>query len=271
MKKLISIAILTAAMLAVTVQAQNNSDRFPVTLSDPSKPALVRVNLLNGSISVTTHSGKDIIVEGRGTAGRTGAPEIRDGLRRIDTNSRGLRIEEANNVVTVSNQNFSNGGNIEIQVPVKTNLKLTGLNSGTILVDGVDGEIEVQNTNGNIRLINVSGSVVAHSMNANLFATIREVTPNKPMSFSSMNSSVDVTLPPSTKANLKIRADNGGAWSDFDVQVKPSTPAVVEDSRRVNGRFRIETDNTTSGTINGGGADIELRTFNGNIYLRKAK
>src|SRR5688572_7353335 len=137
MKKLISIATLAAAMLAATAQAQNSSDRFPVPLSDPSKPALVRVNLLNSSITITTHSGKDIIVEGRGVAGRTGAPEVRDGLRRIDTVSRGLRIEEANNVVTVSNQNFSNGGNIEIQVPVKKNLKVTSLN-GDVLVDGVD-------------------------------------------------------------------------------------------------------------------------------------
>src|SRR5204862_2471499 len=130
------------------------------------------------------------------------------------------------------------GGNIEIQVPAKTNLKLNALN-GTILVDGVDGEIDAQNTNGDVRLVNVSGSVVAHAMNGNLFATVREVASNKPMSFSSMNSNVDVTLPPSTRANLKIRADNGSAWSDFEVQAKPSVPPVIEDNRRGNGRFRI--------------------------------
>jgi hypothetical protein len=270
MKKRISTAILVAAIFAVTAQAQNNSDRFPVTLSDPAKPALVKVNLFNGSITVKTYSGKDVIVEGRAVAGRSQGPEVRDGLRRIDTNQKGLTIEESSNVVTVSNQNFLQGGNIELQVPIKTNLKLNAVN-GTILVDGVDGEIDVQNTNGDIRLVNVSGSVVAHAMNGNLFATIREIASNKPMSFSSMNSNVDVTLPPSTKANLKIRADNGSAWSDFEVQSRPSAPAVVEDNRPRNGRFRIETDSATNGTINGGGSDIDLRTFNGNIFLRKAK
>jgi hypothetical protein len=30
-------------------------------------------------------------------------------------------------------------------------------------------------------------------------------------------------------------------------------------------------DRSIYGTINGGGPDFELRTFNGDIYLRKAK
>jgi hypothetical protein len=37
------------------------------------------------------------------------------------------------------------------------------------------------------------------------------------------------------------------------------------------GRYRIEVDKTINGSINGGGAEIELRTRNGNIYLRKGK
>ena len=122
MKRLVSIAALVAAMFAATVQAQDNSDRFPVTLSDPSKPALVKVNFMNGSISVRTHTGKDIVVEGRAVAARGRNQETRDGLRRIDTNQRGLTIEEANNVVTVSRQSFNNGGNIEIQVVDRNDL-----------------------------------------------------------------------------------------------------------------------------------------------------
>ena len=275
MKTRISRAVLAVVMFAAVTQAaeaQDNSDRFAVPLSDPSKPALVNVNLLNGSISVRTHTGKDIIVEGSAVARRGQNTTTRDGLRRLDT-PRGLVIEEANNVVSVSSQGFSNSGGLEIQVPVKTNLKLRALNGGAIIVDGVDGEIDVQNTNGSIRLTNVSGSVVAHASNGNVLATVREVTPNKPMSFSSMNSNVDVTLPASTKANLKIRSDNGAAYSDFDVKLNPSAPPVTEDTRtnRGNGRFRIQTDHTTTGTINGGGLDVEIRTLNGNIFLRKGK
>jgi hypothetical protein len=102
-------------------------------------------------------------------------------------------------------------------------------------------------------------------------ASLRDMTANQPMSFITQNSNVDITLPPTAKANLKMRADNGEAYTDFDIQLRPATAPVVEDSRNRGGRFRIQTDRTINGTINGGGPDFEIRTLNGNIYLRKGK
>jgi hypothetical protein len=236
---------------------------------------------------VRTHSGRDVIVEGRAVANRQ--PAVRDGLRRIDTGGAGLTIEEQNNVLTISNGSFfGRGGNIDLQVPARTNLTLSAVNGGSITVDGVEGEIEVSNTNGNVTLTNVAGSVVAHAMNGRLVASMREVTAGKALSFTSMNSNVDVTLPASTKANLRIRADNGGAWTDFNIQNATSVPAVDDNRNRgttntnantnnnnpARGRaprVRIETARTTTGTINGGGPDVEIRTLNGDIFLRTGK
>jgi hypothetical protein len=81
-----------------------------------------------------------------------------------------------------------------------------------------------------------------------------------------------VTLPPGVKATLKLRSDQGEVYTDFDVQLQPqgSTPTVT-DSRTRDGRYRVAINNSIVGTINGGGPEFELRTFNGNIYLRKAK
>ena len=125
--------------------------------------------------------------------------------------------------------------------------------------------------NGDVRLTNVSGSVIANATNGKLSAIVREVAPNKSLSFVSMNSTIDVTLPPTAKANLKIRSNNGEIWTDFDFQRSSSAPVVENTRNGRNGAFRIEVDRTTNGTINGGGSNIELRTLNGNIYLRKAK
>jgi len=98
------------------------------------------------------------------------------------------------------------------------------------------------------------------------------VTAQKPMAFTSMNGAVDVTLPPLAKANLKLRSDNGDVFTDFDVQLQSQTRTpAVDDSRSRGGRFRLEVDRSVSGTINGGGPEFELRTFNGPIYLRKGK
>jgi DUF4097 and DUF4098 domain-containing protein YvlB len=105
------------------------------------------------------------------------------------------------------------------------------------------------------------------------------------MSFTSFNGNVDVTLPASAKASLKLRSDRGDVYTDFDVKTTAAPPASSSsDARDSRGRdrdrdrdrddrakFRLDTDRAIYGTINGGGPDFELRTFNGNIYLRKAK
>src|SRR5262245_11056088 len=128
MKKLVSIAILTGALLATTVcaQAQDNIDRATIPWSDPSRPGTVRVSMLSGTISVRTHTGKDVIIQARGDVGRNRRSDTNaEGLTRIDSGGGGFNVEEANNVLTISTLPLrGNGGTVDIQVPVKTNLTL---------------------------------------------------------------------------------------------------------------------------------------------------
>jgi hypothetical protein len=272
---MISVFTIAAVVFgAVSLAAQDtNADRVNVTWTDPARPGLVKVNLLNGGISVKTHTGRDVIIDARGVrTNRRGPAEI-GGLRRIDANPTGLRVEEQNNVMNITN-GFGGGccADLDIQVPARTNLELKTLNGGQIIVDGVEGELEITNSNGSVVLTNVAGSVVAHSLNGRVVVSLRQITSDKPMSFTSMNGVIDVTLPPTTKANMKMRTDHGEVYSDFDIQLRPSDnkPAVV-DGRRQGGPFRIEIDKSVMGTVNGGGPDFDFRTMNGNIFIRKAK
>jgi Toastrack DUF4097 len=250
----------------------DDPNRMTVMWSDPSRPGLLKVNLLSGGITVKTHEGQEVIIEARAGRRRRPAPAESAGLRRIDTGTAGLIVEEENNVMSVGTNWFSfNSADITIQVPARTNLSLKTLNGGNILVDGVEGEIEVTNLNGGVTLNNVAGSVVAHSMNGKVVAALRQVTENKPMAFTSMNGSIDVTLPASAKANLKMRTDNGEVYSDFEIERKASPPLpLISGPRNRNGRQRLEIGTNMYGAINSGGPDFDLRTFNGNIYIRKA-
>jgi len=256
-------------LLIVTVPAvapAQAQDTVTVNFSDPSRPGLLKITLLNGGIRVTGHSGKEVIIDGS-SGSRPRGPRPPAGLRRIDTDVNALSIEEENNVITVTSRNFGNSGNLDIQVPAKTNLNLKTTNGGNVSVDGVEGEIEVQNINGGVILNNVAGTVVAHSSNGRVQVNLRDISMNKPMSFSSMNGNVDLTLPATAKVNLKMQANNGGIWSDFDILLNPSSSSST-DGR---GRFNNRTDRTQIGTINGGGPDIDLRTFNGSVYIRKGR
>jgi DUF4097 and DUF4098 domain-containing protein YvlB len=89
----------------------------------------------------------------------------------------------------------------------------------------------------------------------------------KPISFSSTNGSIDVTLPADLKANLKIRSFNGSIWSNFDMKLTGGQP--VTGSGGPDGKFQVKFDRTTYGTINGGGVDASFSTLNGRILIQK--
>jgi DUF4097 and DUF4098 domain-containing protein YvlB len=143
------------------------------------------------------------------------------------------------------------------------------VNGGAIVVENISGEIEAQNMNGAVTINNASGSVVANSMNGKVNVSLSKVTPNKPMSFSTMNGTIDVTLPADMKANLKMKTDNGDIWTDFDVKLDGSHPPSVEDSRKSGGRYHVKVDKAMYGSINGGGPEIQFVTSNGNIVIHK--
>ena len=192
------------------------------------------------------------------------------GLRRIPQTA-GFRITEEANRIRSSSDSPNRSISFEIEAPARTNLKLSTVNGGEILVENIDGDIDVSNTNGGITLNNVAGSVNAGTTNGNVRAShdARDRA-SREMAFTSLNGTVDVTLPPTTKANLRLRSDNGDVYSDFEVQLAASAPAVQE-SRSSNGRYRISRNQSIVGAINGGGPEFELRTFNSNVYVRKGK
>src|SRR5262249_13336595 len=142
------------------------------------------------------------------------------GLRRLTTGT--FAVSEENNVVSVRGSHFDRV-DVEIQVPATTNLKIQSDLGGRLNVTGIQGDIEVTNLNGTVTLTDVSGSVVTHSTNGRVLVTMKNVTPQKPMAFTSVNGNVDVTLPADTKANLKLRTTNGDIYTDFD-DVQISSP-----------------------------------------------
>src|SRR5262245_10387415 len=178
MKKILLIGLIAAlALITPHAQAQDSSERVVVNFSDPSRPGLLRVSMINGGISVRSHNGREVIVETRASTRGRRSPVRSDGLRRIDNGALGLSIEEENNVMVVGTRNPNDFGGLVIQVPARTNLSLKTVNGGNIEVEDVEGEIEVNNTNGSVLLNNVAGSIVAHATNGKVTATVREVSP----------------------------------------------------------------------------------------------
>jgi DUF4097 and DUF4098 domain-containing protein YvlB len=263
------------AMLIAPAASPQDTQKATVAFSDASRPRKLVVDTTFGSVTVRGYSGQEAVVEtssreGIRARGRREA-EPPAGMHRIGGNNAGLEITEENNTIRVSSgpSPFAQA-DVVIQVPTQTSVTVNARLGNSITIENITGEIEANNMNGQVTITNVSGSVVAHSMNGRILASINSVTPDKAMSFSTMNGEIDVTLPASIKANVKLKTNHGDIFTDFDVKLDSSSqPPKVEDNRKRGGRYRVEFDRGSSGTINGGGPEIQFTTFNGNILIHK--
>jgi hypothetical protein len=253
-------------------------DKVTVPLSSPSQPATVKVRrLISGSITVTVGTGPQVVIESETTGNDRGRRRSGDGnvpvppgMHRLDAGGHGFDVEEDQNVVTIIPERGGLGMNLTLQVPVNTSLELKAVNGGHIDVTGTSGDLDVENVNGTVTLKNVSGAVSAHTVNGSLTVTLDRVAPDKPMSFSSLNGKVDVTLPADTKARLRLKTTSGAIYSDFDVKMETdNSKPVVEDGRGQGGRYRIRMDRGVYGSINGGGPEYSFQTMNGAILIHK--
>jgi DUF4097 and DUF4098 domain-containing protein YvlB len=267
MKRIFPLTGMTLAICALAC-AQDDAGRIVVPARNSSRPRVVVASSNNGSITVKTYDGKEVIVEGGDHHGRNNDRNIPPGMHKIDLPDRGLAVEDDDNTITV--QDHTPGGtHITITVPADTSLKLSSHN-GSIEADGVHGEIDAECHNGSIKLTNVSGVVLADAHNGGIHVTMDHVDAGKPSAFSSINGTIDVTLPADVKASLKMRSDKGSIYSDFDVNVT-SGRATTQKNNTSDGKFRVEFDRTVLATINGGGTDMTFTTVNGSILIRKKK
>ena len=238
---------------ALAVHAQSVTTNF----ADPSRTGLLRVDLIYGRIHVIGSDTRNVVIETRSPSGT--ADSAPGSLRELAKQPQ-VTLDRDSNRIKVTTDNPGIPADLEIHVPNQTNLQLSTVNQGDIQVDNVSGEFEIGSVNGSISLSKVSGSVLAHTVNGQVKATLLKVTPDKPMAFTSLNGAIDVTLPSDTKATLRLRSDNGTVSTDLPLTA--TDPA----SRRKN---EFEVNKIVSGRLNGGGAQIEVRTFNGDVNVRK--
>jgi hypothetical protein len=275
MKKTIALIFICAA----TSFAQDRGERVNVPLTDPSRPARIHAHLLLGGITVRGGNTNEVVVEIRPSSGHPSheppVPPNATGMHRIDIGGlSGLDIVEQDNLVNIKTSTWNRHGDLVITVPRHSSLQLKTLNDGGIDVEQVDGEIDADALNGRITLKNVSGSVLAHALNGEVVVTMDQVDPSKPMAFSTLNGDIDVTLPDSVRANVRMKTDNGEIYSDFEIKLDSGSHVITSDSgEREHGRgaYHIRLDKTVHGAINGGGPDYQFTSLNGQIFIRKRK
>jgi hypothetical protein len=251
----------TAIAVCGLAAAQEGDARIVVPAPPGGHARQLNVHVLNHAVTVKTHAASDVIVE----TGAHPAPTA-SGMHRID-GPRGITVDESSDVIDIHADPFLRGP-LTITVPADISLDLHALN-GNLTVDGVHGEVDTDTLNGRTELTGISGTVVAHSLNGPIHATMDRVDSSKPLSFSSLNGSIDVTWPADVKANVKFKTLRSDIYSDFVIALG----AVPEMQKDESGglKFHLRFDNNFEGVINGGGVLASFHTLHGTIYLRKKK
>lgn len=271
---LVVVPIVIGMMGVMSMAFGQGGNEFTVPLTDPAKRGKLKAHLNYGSIKVTGTARKDVLVKyteasddddhDRGRhSDKSGSKE---GMKRIGGGGMSLEASVNDNQVKVSSGSWSVKTNLEIEVPSGMDLNVSTYNDGDLIITNIQGEVELTNYNGPITALNISGSVVATTYNGDIKVTFDKVTEGKPMSYFTYNGDVDINYPAATKATFKLKTDQGDIYTGFDMNVTSSGPIKQEDKK---GGFKLKIDEWKRGDINGGGAEMTLKTYNGDIYIRK--
>jgi hypothetical protein len=128
-------------------------------------------------------------------------------------------------------------------------------------VQSFSGELEIKTMTDGISLKDVTGPLTVNSMSGPITIVFSSVSQSAPITITSYSAEIDITMPSSTKANLKMSSMNGDIYTDFDIE--------FNEEKDNKGLRYIGGGSNISGTVNGGGVDIMLKALSDNIYLRK--
>jgi hypothetical protein len=259
-----------ATCAAVDSAAAQGDERVVVPLSDPARPARLEIALFSGDIEVEGYDGDEVVIvtDAPIRSEEDSDPPREDGLRRIQSSSVGLTVEESDNTVTVRMDFSPKNAEIQVRVPRRTSVSASLVNGGDVMIGSVTGEHELSNVNGDVIATDITGSAVVNATNGDVRATFVSVDTTKPMSFISFNGDVDVTLPSNLAADLIVASQQGDVFTDFDV-VAEDDPPNVQRSGGPGGRYQWRMSQQTRYAIGDGGPDIQLRTFNGDVMIRR--
>lgn len=266
--------LVTIGLMLITssITKAQGTNEFTIPLTDPAKRGKLKAHLNYGSITVKGTARKDVLVKyeteeddddhdhGRGD-------KSKDGLKKIGGGGLDLEAAESNNYVRVQSDSWNNKINLELEVPSGFDLEVHTYNDGDLMITNIQGDLELTNYNGEITALNISGSVVATTYNGEIKVTFDKVKEGAPMSYSTYNGDIDLTFPSTLKASLKMKTEQGEIYTGFDVNITKSGPTQVKDQK--SGVYRVKIDDWKKADVNGGGAEIAMKNYNGDIYIRK--
>jgi DUF4097 and DUF4098 domain-containing protein YvlB len=136
-----------------------------------------------------------------------------------------------------------------ITVPRGAILEDVRLINGGLSISGLTGPVKASSVNGSIKAENLEGQADLSTVNGHLDAAFDRISRQNPISLSSVNGPIKLSIPPGSGASVTARNLSGGIDSDFGRVIRST------------GVHHLTT------VVHGGGALIHLHNVNGGISI----
>lgn len=215
---------------------------------------LVEILNINGEIRAEASTGTAVEVTASRTAQAASDDEARSVLAAVqmreEVSERKVRIE----VIGPKLRLGGHGASFVVKVPAGVHVDLRTVNGG-VRLDGVGGEVRASSTNGGVKgTLGAASLVDARTTNGGVDVVLAgALAADGAVRLTSVNGGVRLAVPAETRADVSARCTNGRVTTDL-----PLTTNGEQTRRRM------------SGTLNGGGARIDLQTTNGGVVLNRS-
>ena len=210
--------------------------------------ATISIKNVSGDVNVVGYDGETPTV----AAYREGRD--REQVEIIDTSDAGaIRL----GVRYPRNCNCDASVRFEVRLPRATRYQVGPLStaSGNVAVRGVSGEVNVSTASGDVTIKDVAaGSVRASSASGNVDAELTRTDGARDLTFSTASGDVNVKLPGSVDATVRMSTASGSLRTDFPLNVEKSPYGAGESAR---------------GQLGSGAAHIKLSSASGNVSLSR--
>ena len=205
----------------------------------------VAIHNLYGDVRITAWDRDEVLVEA--TKHSMDAGRLNDAQIVVDTSSGMVSIH-----TRYAGGDGGQPASVEyhIMVPRGANLENVKLVNGGLSLSGMSGAVKASSVNGGIKAERMEGQVDLSTVNGFLEAGFQRIGKCKPISLSSVNGPIKVSLPSGAGANVSAHNRSGGIDADFGR------------AWRAPGGNRLEAE------LHGGGAQIRVHNVNGGISIQ---
>jgi len=219
-------------------------------------------------VTIESYNGNEIIVSGEVMVKKDPENDRSKGLKVLD--SRGIEdntglgyslIQKEGNVeMTTLGHAHCDCIPITIKVPQGVGLIVEDntFRGQNIVIKNFTSPIDVSMNNHNITLENITGPMAVKTLHGNIESVFNTISQEGTINLVAVHGFVDVSLPSSTRADLKLKTQHGEIYTDMDIEISKSDENTSDFGNKV-----------VVGKLNGGGVSMTISSNFHEVYLRK--